>query len=48
MRRRKRSRACAKRMNHRGDVNVFYPAMNWIAAQLALEGGIAGSGSAGR
>ena len=26
----------------RGDVNAFYPAMNWIAAQLALEGGMQG------
>ncbi len=25
-----------------GDVNAFYPAMNWIAAQLALEGGMQG------
>jgi tetratricopeptide (TPR) repeat protein len=25
-----------------GDVNAFYPAMNWIAAQLALEGGLQG------
>jgi tetratricopeptide (TPR) repeat protein len=25
-----------------GEVNAFYPAMNWIAAQLALEGGLQG------